>query len=186
MTIILVCIYQMNQFDSENSIQNSEILEKVNQTNFEIRIHNERRERHIKEVKRYCKNSGCDCEVKADSSSLLIVRSITTDPACIEAYKKMDQMVEEFDTLEYRIKAKIAQLDTFYEIIKLKREERDKEQDAIDVILIIGICISTIGFLLWYNKVQKYQDIILKQSIPKNERNYHLLRSKPISKPPFK
>lgn len=124
------------------------------------------------------------------TNDTMIVRTkvIVGDESLVLQSKKIDQLVSQWEEINRQIELKSIDINVKFEQIKNNRKDLDDLDEASSIFGPISILITLLGFLLWYNKTQKYQDRVLIEQTEKmldielcqscgmrlnNQKNYH-------------
>jgi len=108
------------------------------------------------------------------NDSVIIWTKVIDGPKdLIDESKSITQLIEDLRIAELDYLQKETEIEDKQSIIDIKTTQNEKVFDWIDIILPFGVLLTIVGFKLWYNKSQKYQDIILKEQFLKAKRNEH-------------
>jgi hypothetical protein len=115
--------------------------------------------------------SNCNCHSIVNDSIIVRTKIIEGPKDLIELSSEIDKLIEEYTQLNRDFDLKSLEISTKLALIN------NKEYDLIEInelIVFFGpfsLFITFIGFLLWYEKTQKFQDKVLK------EQAVHYLKS---------
>lgn len=132
----------------------------------------------IERKRNYLKDKIDDFNRLADIKSKPIVndsiiswtRIISGSKNLITESNNISTLIEELREVELEFEKKQVEIDSKESIIELKTNQDEKIFDVIDILIPIGIILSFFGFVLWYDKSQKYQDVILKEQFIQAQR----------------
>ena len=82
----------------------------------------------------------------------------------------ISSLVEQLRAVELEFDKKKVEVDSKDSILELKLKDYDRAFDFMNILIPLGIILSIVGFLLWYEKSQKYQDDILKDQFLQVQR----------------
>lgn len=132
----------------------------------------------IERKRNYLKDKIDDFNRKADIKSNPIINdSIISWNRIISGSKELTSesndistLIEGLQEVEIEIEKKQVEINSNESIIQLKTNQDEKIFEIIDVLIPIGIILSFFGFVLWYDKSQKFQDEILKEQFLQIQR----------------
>jgi hypothetical protein len=125
----------------------------------------------IERKRNYLKDKIDDFNSRADIKSKPIVndsviswtRIISGSKELMSESNNISTLIEELREVEIEIEKKQVEINSKESIIELKINQDEKIFEIIDVLIPIGVILSFFGFVLWYDKSQKFQDEILKE-----------------------
>lgn len=131
----------------------------------------ERKRDHIKE-KIYDLNRHADIKDKPVVSDSIIrwTRIISGSKNLVSESDNISSLVEQLRAVELEFDKKQVEVDSKDSILELKLKNYDRVFGIMIILIPLGIILSFIGFLLWYEKSQKYQDDILKDQFLQVQR----------------
>lgn len=97
-------------------------------------------------------------------------RIISGSKDLITESNNISSLVEQLRTLELELDKKQVEINSKDSILNLKLKDYDRAYDIMNVLIPFGFILSFVGFLLWYDKSQKYQDFILRDQFLQVQR----------------
>ncbi len=159
------------------SFENTQEIYQLNSEKRQLLIEKSKLER-----KKYAlKQRLSDFDKKANSKSpsvmndtVIVWTKVISGPKdLVDESTSISQLIEELRIAELDYLKKETEIEDKQSVIDLKTSKNEKIFEWIDILLPFGVFLTVIGFLLWYNKSQKYQDIILKEQFIQANRNEH-------------
>jgi hypothetical protein len=151
--------YQRKNLRDEIEVYNGEVrkltLEKTKST--------EKQKEVKKRIAILDEKSNCNCQSIVNDSIIVRTQIIEGPKELIELSKEIDKLIEEYTQLNRDFDLKSLEISTKLALIN------NKENDLFEINEVTGyfgpfsLLIAFIGFLLWYEKTQKFQDKVLKE-----------------------
>jgi hypothetical protein len=163
LTLIVSYLFLGYNNESELQKETNNLKYEVDLISFEIESVNNERKEYIKNIAELCETEVCDCRIikKSNYNIQLSFKEKGCDSNGI-----IDEIIKLQDLIKIDSRKVYSKIDTITakeNLIARKKEIYILQENKIFVFFIVGITMAIIGFLMWYFKVQKYEDLILKK-----------------------
>jgi len=170
LTLVVFYIFFNQKNNLEINEESNEIGYEIDLISFEIEKGNKERKLWISQVAELCETKACNCKIKERTDFNISIsfdgKNCNSQAITDEILSLMDNIKIDVGEIENKQNIIIAKLN----LIKKKKEFYASLKSKLTLMLIFGISITLIGFILWYVKVQKYQDILIKKQIAEFEK----------------
>jgi hypothetical protein len=109
-------------------------------------------------IKKLCEK--CDCKCNSKNDSLWIIPT-PSDPKYLPQRAEIDNLIEDYFKKQKEISIKEHELEIEAKRVIYYQEAQSFYLNALSLFSVLGLFISITGFSLWFNKVQKFQDMAL-------------------------
>lgn len=170
LTLIVFYIFFNHKNNLEINQDTNEIGYEIDLISAEIEKGNKERKLWISQVTDLCETKACNCKIKERTDFNISVtfdsKNCNTQAITDEILSLMNNIKVDVGKLEDKQSVITAKLN----LIKKKKEFYANLKSKLTLMLIFGISTTLIGFSLWYFKVQKHQDILIKKQIAEFEK----------------
>lgn len=151
--------YQRKTLRDEIEVYNGEVrklsLEKTKST--------EKQKELIKRIAILDEKSNCNFQSIVNDSIIVRTQIIEGPKELIELSKEIDKLIEEYTQLIRDFDLKSLEISTKLALINNKKNDLLEINEVTYFFGPFSLLIALIGFLLWYEKTQKFQDKVLKE-----------------------
>lgn len=125
-----------------------------------------------KEVRELDSESNCDCTSLVSDTLIVRTRIIDGPPELVEQSKEIDLLIDEWKKTRDQLNMKTSKLNTKSQLIIDKTGDLAEIDEAVEFFAPILFFSTFLGFFIWYEKTQKYQDKLVKEQVS----NYPLIQ----------
>lgn len=151
--------YQRKTLRDEIEVYNGE----VRKLNLEKTKSKEKQNELKKRIELLDEKSNCDCKSIVNDSIIVRTKIIEGPKELVELSSEIDRLIEEYSQLNREFDLKSLEVSTKLALINNKENDLLEINEATDFFGPFSFFIAFIGFLLWYEKTQKFQDKVLKE-----------------------
>ena len=142
------------------SLENTQEIYQLNSEQRQVIIEKAKvdRKRHtIKErIDEFHKKSNSKSPSYVNDTVIVWTKVIAGPKDLVDESKSISGLIEDLRISELEYAKKETEISDKQKLIDLKTSENEKVFEWIDILLPFGVFLTLIGFVLWYNKSQKY------------------------------
>ena len=167
------CLTQAYELDKQKTILSGEISKIELETN-SIK----EKQRHLKyAIEELYLMAGIKDPITVTDTLIIYSRYLSGPKEFISKSKEVEQKVEQFNQTQQDYLSKKFDLDTKRSIQKFNENTYSQLFEVYPFVSVISFAISLVGFILWYKKIQRFQDIILQKEYHEQVSKIHICQS---------
>ena len=180
LTLVVLYTFLNYKSDLELDKDTADLSYEIDLISYEIEKAVKERKDWINNVRELCETKACNCEVKEKTDYSI---KVTFDQKDCDSQAIVDEITRLQEFIEVDVIKLMSKMDIVrakQNLIKKKESNFERQNNKLIWLLIFGIIMTFFGFILWYQKVQRYQDRILKEQVSEFNSD---LKSKEVEKP---
>jgi len=151
--------YQRIRIREEITLYNGEIKK--------LNIESDKSKRKLKDIKEQVEKLDTISKIKSNSivndSVITRTRVLQGPKELVDLSLQIDKLVEEYLSIERDLSIQRVEVNTKLNLINDKEADLEDINELVNYLGGFSIVLSFLGFILWYEKTQKYQDRVLKE-----------------------
>ncbi|WP_405250509.1 hypothetical protein [Dokdonia sp. Asnod3-C12] len=163
LTLVVLYTFLNYKSDLELDKETAELSYEIDLINYEIDKANRERKDWINNVGDLCETKACNCKIEEKNDLNIKINFDQKECNSQDIFLEITRLQEFIDVDVIKLKSKMDIVNAKQNLIKRKEGNFKQQNSGLNWLLIFGIVMSFIGFILWYQKVQRYQDRILKE-----------------------